>query len=216
MSLTCTLETYLRFKGRKWCKLNHFKFWKIKKGLNEEISESRLMNHEKRKDEDIMSLEDEKWPLWNKKEGKEKNGKWGMKQDSTAWKFRTQNLVATYTLILRTNLEYLPKSILDILYIFLKLGKSRVQRFKYCTNRSWNEEVMVIWRQLCKTEEPFRNDFEMQLMNSKPNSKWPQYRIHPLPLQCFASYTLGIAFMALSGPHTTRNHPFIIFLVISI
>ena len=79
MSLTCTLETYLRFKGRKWCKLNHFKFWKIKKGLNEEISESRLMNHEKRKDEDIMSLEYEKWPLWSKKEG---NKTWKMNHEA--------------------------------------------------------------------------------------------------------------------------------------
>ena len=34
------------------------------------ISNSRLMDHEERKDEDIMSLEDEKGPLWNKKEGK--------------------------------------------------------------------------------------------------------------------------------------------------
>ena len=70
MSLICTLETYLKFKGRKGCRLNHFKFWKIKKGLNEEISELRLMDHKERQDEDIMSLEDEKWPLWSKKEGK--------------------------------------------------------------------------------------------------------------------------------------------------
>ena len=28
--------------------------------LNEEISESKLMNHEERQDEDIMSLENEK------------------------------------------------------------------------------------------------------------------------------------------------------------
>ena len=28
------------------------------------------MNHEERQDEDIMSLEDEKRPLWSKKEGK--------------------------------------------------------------------------------------------------------------------------------------------------
>ena len=28
------------------------------------------MDHEERQDEDIMSLEDEKLPLWDKKEGK--------------------------------------------------------------------------------------------------------------------------------------------------
>ena len=70
MCLICTLETYLRFKGRKWFKLNHFIFWKIKKGLNEEIGKSRLMDHKEKQEEDIMSLEDEKWPLWSKKEGK--------------------------------------------------------------------------------------------------------------------------------------------------
>ena len=47
------------------------------------------MDRKERQDEDIMSLEDEKWPLWSKKEGK-KTWEWGMKQDSVAWKFRTQ------------------------------------------------------------------------------------------------------------------------------
>ena len=28
------------------------------------------MDHEENQDEDIMSLEDEKWPLWSKKESK--------------------------------------------------------------------------------------------------------------------------------------------------
>ena len=41
-----------------------------------------------------------------------------MKQDSTAWKFRTQNLVATYTLTFMKNLEHFLKFILVILYIF--------------------------------------------------------------------------------------------------
>ena len=38
--------------------------------LNEEISESRLIERKERQDEAIMSLEDEKWPLWSNKEGK--------------------------------------------------------------------------------------------------------------------------------------------------
>ena len=33
MSLTFILEIYLRFKERKRYKLNHFRFWKIKKGF---------------------------------------------------------------------------------------------------------------------------------------------------------------------------------------
>ena len=79
MSLICILEIYLRFKGRKGCKLNHFRFWKIKKGLNERISESRLMDYEERQDKDIMSLKDEKWPLWSKKEGEKT---WKMRHEA--------------------------------------------------------------------------------------------------------------------------------------
>ena len=37
------------------------------------------MNHEERKNEDIMSLEDEKWPLWSKKEGKKT---WEMRHEA--------------------------------------------------------------------------------------------------------------------------------------
>ena len=48
MSLTYILEIYLKFKGRKGCELNYFRFSNIQKGLNEEISESRLIDHEKR------------------------------------------------------------------------------------------------------------------------------------------------------------------------
>ena len=93
-------------------------------------------------------------------------GKWGMKQDSTAWKFITQNLVVTYTLILRTNLDHFIESILDIIYIFLQLEKLKVQCFKRYANQSWNEEVMAICRQLCKVEGPFLNstyEFKIQL-----------------------------------------------------
>ena len=129
-----------------------------------------------------------------------KHGKWGMKQDSVAWKFRTQNLMVTYTLTLRTNLEHFPESILYILYIILNLGNLGVQNFKQCANWSWNEEVMANWRQLHKAERSFQNDFEIQLMNSKSNSKLPQFQIHPLPLWCFTSSTSRISSRALHPP----------------
>ena len=57
----------------------------------------------------------------------------------------------------KTNLEHFIESIIYILSIISKLGKSRVQRFKQCANWSWNEEVMVIWRQLHQVGEKFRN-----------------------------------------------------------
>ena len=59
MSLTCILEIYLRFNGRKKCKSNRFRFLKIQKGLNEEMSESRLMDYQERQEEDVTSLGDE-------------------------------------------------------------------------------------------------------------------------------------------------------------
>ena len=96
-----------------------------------------------------------------------KYGTWGMRQDSIAWKFVTQNLVVTCNLNLRTNLEYFWKSILYIPYIVSKIKNSGVQRFKQCTNRSWNEYIMAIWEQLRKAEGPFQNAFKIQLMNSK-------------------------------------------------
>ena len=93
-----------------------------------------------------------------------------------------KNLIALYTLTLRKNLEHLLESIIYILYIVSHLRKLGVQRFKLCTNQSWNKEVMSIWRQLHQVGGSFRTDFEIQLMNSKSTSKWHQFRIHPLPL----------------------------------
>ena len=40
-------------------------------------------------------------------------------------------------------------------------------------------------------------EFEIQFVNSKFTSKWHQFRMHPLPLWCFASSTSGIAYRAL-------------------
>ena len=120
-----------------------------------------------------------------------------------------KNLMTLYTLILRKNLEYFLDSIVYILYIISLLEKSRVQRFKQCANRSWNKEVMAIWRQLHQVGGSFRNDFEIQLMNSKSTSKWHQFRIHPLPLWCFTSSTSGIASIQLMNSkwHQFRIHP---------
>ena len=102
-----------------------------------------------------------------------KHRKWGMKQDSTAWKFRTKKSDGNIYSDLRTNSEYFLESILYILDIILNLRKSKVQLFKQCADQSWNEEVMAIWKQLHKAKWSFRNDLEIQLMNSKSNLKWP-------------------------------------------
>ena len=111
-----------------------------------------------------------------------------------------KNLMVIYTLTLRKNLEHFLELILYIRYIVSKLGRSWVQHFKQCANRSWNEEVMVIWRQQHKVKGSFWNDFKIQLMNSKSTSKWHQFQIHPLLLSCFAFSTLGIASKELHQP----------------
>ena len=87
------------------------------------------------------------------------------------------------------------KPILDILYIVLKFEKLEIQRFKQCENQSWNEEVMTIWRQLRKVEEPFRNStygFEIQLMDLKSNL-WIQNPIRNEPNFKFTHYHFDVS-----------------------
>ena len=83
-----------------------------------------------------------------------------------AWKFGTQNLVATYTLTLMKRLEYFQKSILGKPYIVLK---SKIQNFKQCTNWSWNKEVMHVWSKLVKEESWVRNGF--RLLKTQMNAR---------------------------------------------
>ena len=66
-----------------------------------------------------------------RRESKERNLTWRIQEDRNYW----------------THLEHFLESILYILYFILNLKNSGVQRFKRCANRSWNEEVMVVWRQ---------------------------------------------------------------------
>ena len=66
------------------------------------------------------------------------------------------------SLLLDTFLEHLMVLKLCILYLVSNIGKSGVQSFKRCLIWRWNEEVMAIWRWLCKDERkccsrtPFR------------------------------------------------------------
>ena len=53
-------------------------------------------------------------------------------------------------LLFDTFLEHFLELKLCILYLVSNLGKSRVQSFRRCSIWSWNEEVMVVRRRLCK------------------------------------------------------------------
>ena len=66
------------------------------------------------------------------------------------------------SLLLDTFLKHFLELKLCILYLVSNIGKSGVQSFKRCLIWRWNEEVMAIWRWLCKVERkccsrtPFR------------------------------------------------------------
>ena len=76
-----------------------------------------------------------------RRESKEINLTWRIQEASNCWIY----------------FEYFLESISCILYVFSKLGKSGVQRFKRCVNWSWNEEVMVVWRQPHQVVRKFRS-----------------------------------------------------------
>ena len=76
-----------------------------------------------------------------------------------------KNLMAIYTLTWRTNLKYFPKSILYILYIVLKIGKSGVQRFKWCAP-SWR----VISKWFRNSTYEFEIHFEMTPISNSPTA----------------------------------------------
>ena len=91
-----------------------------------------------------------------RRESKERNLTWRIQEDSNCW----------------TYFEYFLESISCILYVFLKLGKSAVQRFKRCVNWSWNEEIMVVWRQPHQAVRKFRS-YEINLLLRKFRSTKP-------------------------------------------
>ena len=91
-----------------------------------------------------------------RRESKEINLTWRIQEDSNCWIY----------------FEYFLESISCILYVFSKLGKSGVQRFKRCVNWSWNEEVMVVWRQPHQVVRKFRS-CEINLLLRKFRSTKP-------------------------------------------
>ena len=114
-----------------------------------------------------------------------------------------------YTLTLRTNLEHFLKSIIYILYIVSKLGKSGVQRFKQCTNWSWNEEVIAVWRQLRKVERIELRKFH-RVFRSCETPLWHTSAIsllHPLISQLRNGLQNGLKKYSLATKWP-RNHHF--------
>ena len=76
-----------------------------------------------------------------RRESKERNLTWRIQENNNCW----------------THLEHFLESISCILYVVSKLRKSGVQRFKWCTNRSWNEEVIATGSQAHQAKGQFRS-----------------------------------------------------------
>ena len=76
-----------------------------------------------------------------RRENKERNLTWRIQEDNNCWIY----------------LKHFLESISCILYVVSKLGKSGIQRFKRCTNRSWNEEDRAIGSQSHQAEGQFRS-----------------------------------------------------------
>ena len=128
-----------------------------------------------------------------------KHGKWDMKQDSAAWKFRTQK----FDDIIYSDFEdkFGALSIVHFIYTIYRFKTREVRSpmlqmvYKLeMKGRSYGhlKTTAPSWRVISKW---FRNStygFEIQLMNSKSTSKWHQFRIHPLPLWCFFLFKFWI------------------------
>ena len=87
------------------------------------------------------------------------NGMWFGFETKKLWPFEDNYAklngsgaaAANFTTV-RHVLEHFLELKLFILYIILKLRKSGIQCFKRCMIWIWNEEVMAVWRRLCKAE----------------------------------------------------------------
>ena len=92
---------------------------------------------------------------WKKVEG------YGLKFTYSNWNSNSNNTIYN-------DFEMIFKVLHEVIFwnsiYLLKLEKSRIQCFKWCANRSWNEEDMDDWRELCKEESK-----ECQLRMNRKN-----------------------------------------------
>ena len=68
-------------------------------------------------------------------------------------------------------LEHFLEFKLCILYLVSKLGNSGVQRFKWCANWSWNEEIMAVWRQPHQAVQKFRSPKPISQLRNEPRNE---------------------------------------------
>ena len=81
-----------------------------------------------------------------------KNRSYGENKGKQGRKAKTEQLAPPHFGNCWEHFDHFPKFISCVLYLISKLGKSGAHSFKRCSIWSWKEEVMAIWRQLCKAE----------------------------------------------------------------
>ena len=115
------------------------------------------MDHDKKKDEDIISLKDEKWPLWSKKEGKKT---WEMRHEvrfnyMEIWNSKSDgNMYSNF----EDKFGVLPKVHLDILHISFRSSRSQE------SNASNDVQIKIEMNKLWSFEDNYaklKGHFEM-------------------------------------------------------
>ena len=124
--------------------------------------------------------------IWSSISLCQSRSKYARREEKQSEENRGQQLQSYFAL-----LELFPKSIFYIMYTISNIRKSRIQRFKRCTNWSLNEEDMALARQLHPAHfHPGRNSI----------------RLPPFPSGCITS---GIRLPPLTSGATStpRWHP---------
>ena len=81
-----------------------------------------------------------------------KNRSYGENKGKQGRKAKTEQFAPPHFGNCWEHLDHFLKLKLCVWYLVSKLGKSGVHRFKRCLIWSWNEEVMAVWRWLCKAK----------------------------------------------------------------
>ena len=123
-----------------------------------------------------------------------KNRRYGENKGKQGRKAKTEQFTPPYFGNCWEHFYHLSKFISCLIYLVSKLGKSGVHSFKRCSIWSWNEEVMAIWRRLCKAERkccsrtPFRycwTRFLEHFLEIKLCIPYVVFKLRKSGVQCF-------------------------------
>ena len=123
---------------------------------------------------------------------------------------RGQQLQSSFAL-----LEHFPKSIFYIQYTISNLRKSRIQCFKWCAIRSWNEGVTAIARRSLQVEGRFLHSCEISLLLQEFRSHFVQCTgvLLKLPDSCDRHFWIFcFRFLISKSPFSPCSPPIIGFL----